>query len=165
MLLAAVILFPLGQNRITRSKRITLEKFYQALYVDADLQTMRECLFEGYREKFENAMTLAGTNEDFYLQYHDEAVKLFGEEVNVLVQVKSNESVPYEGLLNLKKAYRQISDARKVTYDIIFMCGAGKGENNRKKVFFNSLYIVRVGWKWYMGTHLTLPVGKNIYAY
>ena len=136
-----------------------LSKFYQAVYVTADLKAMESCLFEEYRYYFENAVTMAGMEPEYYESYRQEAVKLLGEGYTVDVEIKKRAAVDQAKLSELRNVYEGIAAADKVTYDIVFVVDGGE------KRYENTLYMVKVEGEWYMSTHLTLPVGTNVYAY
>lgn len=136
-----------------------LEEFYNAVYVTADLEAMEACLFEEYRYYFANAVTMAGMEPEYYLSYRQEAEKLLGGSYTVSVEVKERQAVDEDKLRELRKVYESITEADKLTYDIIFATEGGE------KRYENTLYMVKAKGGWYMSTHLSLPVGTNVYAY
>lgn len=122
----------------------TLGEFYNAVYVTADLEDMEQCLVEDYKYYFEQAMTMAGMQPKFYESYREEALKLLGD--NIKVSIKVLEVNPRGNISN-------------ITYEINM-----SGVNN-EKTYNNSLDMLKVNGKWYMTTHIQLPIGRNVYAY
>lgn len=137
----------------------TLNKFYNAVYISSDLDDMKNCLIDDYSYYFEQAVTFAGANPKFYESYKDEAVKLFGDNYSIDVKITEKKPVSSSQLQKLKDKYSNISSALDVTYNITF------SSSNGVKTYSNSLEMANVNGKWYMTTHLQLPIGKNTFAY
>jgi len=137
----------------------TLSEFYNAVYVSSNLEDMESCLVESYRYYFEQAVTMAGMEPLYYQTYRDESVKLYNKNFHITIKVTDQEYVNEAQLSKLRQKYGQFSAAQNVTYDITFL-----GEK-KEETFSNTIDMVQIRGKWYMVTHLTLPIGKNIYAY
>lgn len=129
---------------INNTPQKTLGEFYNAVYVTADLEDMEQCLVEDYKYYFEQAMTMAGMQPKFYESYREEALKLLGD--NIKISIKVLEVKPRGNISN-------------VTYEINM-----SGVNN-EKTYNNSLDMLKINGKWYMTTHIQLPIGRNVYAY
>lgn len=146
-------------DKTKKAETNILTDFYNAVYVTSDMEAMKSCLFEEYGYYFESAVTMAGMEPDYYKTYREEALEEIGGEFQVKVSIRQREPVEINKLSQLNNIYANISDAEKVTYDIIFQT------DNGSKTYSNSLYMVKVKGKWYMSTHLNLPIGTNVYAY
>lgn len=136
-----------------------LTKFYKAIYIFSDLDNMKSCLVESYRFYFEQAVTMAGMDPRFYESYHDDAVKLLGEDIKVKIKVIDKTHVDDRKLFLLMQKDRTVSTAYSVAYDIIFT------GNGKDLTYSNTIDMVKIGTRWYMTTHLELPIGRNTYAY
>lgn len=136
-----------------------LSGFYDAVYVQSDLNGMKECMGKSYRYFFEQAVTMAGMKPDYYTSYREEAVRFFGESFNTEVKITDQKPITGHELELLKKKDKSVSEAGMFTYDIIF------SNDEEQKVYSNTLSMIKIRGRWYMTTHLTLPIGTNIYAY
>ena len=138
----------------------TLTDFYAALYVSAEAGTMALSLVPEKRLSFEQALTMAGAVPQFYLYYSRRAKELLGEDFSIAVRITETRQ-PDEGQLKqLLSDYEGADLGLYVTYDVIFSPRGGA-----PKKFTNKMPMVRRGGKWYMTTHLSLPIGLNIDAY
>lgn len=137
----------------------TLSDFYNAIYVSSNLEDMQSCLVKGYRYYFVQAVTMAGMEPDFYKNYRVQAVKLYSDKFKVSVKITDKKNINEAQLSKLKQKFGLFSASQNVTYDITF-----SGEKKEEK-FSNTIDMIQISGKWYMVTHLTLPIGKNVYAY
>ena len=129
---------------INNTPQKTLEDFYHAVYVTSNLEDMENCLVEEYKYYFEQAMTMAGMQPKFYESYKEEAQKLL--ENNIEISIKIIEMKNRGNIIN-------------VAYEISMT-----GDNNHM-TYYNALDMLKINGKWYMTTHIELPIGRNVYAY
>lgn len=135
-----------------------LQDFYEATYISADLEMMKEPLVDEYKFYFEQAMTMGEMDKEFYKSYKIAADTVYGDEYTLNVKVNAFEKVEKKSIKKIEDRFRNVEDAVMVYYEIIF-------EGNMKSKYKNNLVMVKVYEHWYMTTHLDLPIGRNVYAY
>lgn len=155
--IAGVVLLSSAEREAVLSK--TLLKFYNALYIDGDLDTMKGCIAEGRRDAFESVMTTGGAAPGFYMYYVSDATMALGEDFSIDVRINQLDEYPTSALAILSETFPHTDKAVRLQYNIIFTTAAGE-----EQVYDNEMIMVHVGGRWYMTTHLTLPIGANMAA-
>lgn len=134
-----------------------LETFYRALYIDSDLTQASRGLAKEQREMFLIAMTLAGTDEDFFEHYHSSARKILGDSFDLTIQIKNitpiNDGELSENIEEKDRIY-------KVEFSLVFSDYQGKTMENEMSFVMQKTLL-----NWEMLSYLPFPIGKDVLAY
>ena len=154
--LIAALVFASSAERKSIVKN-TLSTFYQALYIESDLDAMTQCLAEESRSGFEAVMSMAGITPGFYRNYARDAVAEVGQDFTIDVRLKELSEYGTADVATLQKTFPNTEKAVLARYEIVFISQKGL-----ESVYTNEMILVMVGNRWYMTTYLTLPIGANM---
>lgn len=154
-LIAAIVLAAKAERKAVLIK--TLTTFYDALYIESDLDAMKACIAEDAREDFESVMSMGGITPGYYRNYVQDALLEIGTEFIIGVRITSLSEYGTSDIAKIQQTFPDTEKAVRAEYEIIFT-----DTNGEDHVYTNSMIFVKVDNHWYMSTHLALPIGANM---
>ena len=154
-LIAAIVLAAKAERKAVLTK--TLTTFYDALYIESDLDAMKACIVEDAREDFESVMSMGGITPGYYRNYVQDALLEIGTEFTIGVRITSLSEYGTSDIAKIQQTFPDTEKAVRAEYEIIFT-----DTNGEDHVYTNSMIFVMVDNHWYMSTHLALPIGANM---
>lgn len=162
LLAAALIALIVFADSAEEKARITktLNTFYNAFYVDSNYEEAKSCLAADVRGDFETVMCMGSDTPTTFNGYRGDAVMELGSETfTVDVRMTNIEECIVEELMALQRTYAGTKKAVITNYEIVFTLESGE-----EKVYNNELFLVYKDGGWFMTTHLSLPIGANMYV-
>ncbi len=135
----------------------TLETFYTALYVDGDWEALNQCMAPDARADFESVMTMGGVNVTFFRNYIQDAVQEIGEGFSVSVRLTELSEYGANELATIRRTFSNAEKALLAAYEIVFTAADGE-----EHIYTNEMILIQEGGRWYMTSHLSLPIGVNM---
>lgn len=135
----------------------TLSAFYNALYIESDLDAMTQCLAEEAREDFQAVMSMGGVSPAFFRNYAQDAILEVGEGFTTTVRLTELSEYGVSEVAMIRQTFPKTEKAVHAKYEIVFTASDGT-----ESIYTNEMILVLVNNHWYMTTHLTLPIGTNM---
>lgn len=135
----------------------TLSAFYNALYIESDLDAMTQCLAEEAREDFQTVMSMGGISPAFFRNYAQEAILKVGEGFTTAVRLTELSEYGVSEVAMIRQTFPNADKAARAKYEIVFTASDGT-----ESIYTNEMILVLVNNHWYMTTYLTLPIGANM---
>ncbi len=148
---AAAVIFVLSRPFATPQKAV--KAFYDAVYLDSDLQKMEQCVVEEKRSAMEYLLTLGGSNPNYITLYADAVKQYLGDDYVIEYDFYDENDMSAASLAAMKKLYSGVSTGKYLSCTVIFRAEKYAG------AFKVDLDLVKQNGKWRLTRYDMLPIG------